>query len=112
MSDDLELAALLGEAPGETDVAFRIGALTRAGLRQRRRAARLRAARTLALFTGVGALFALAEAFGMPRADAILILVCVGVAALGFGLARLMAEGPARFMSHPFAALTARTSRH
>lgn len=108
MNDDLDLAALLGETPAEQDVAFRIGALMRAGLKQRRRAARLKAARTMALFTGVGVLFALAEALGMPRADAILLLACAGVAALGYGLARLMAQGPARVLAHSIAPLRLR----
>lgn len=108
MSSDLELAALLGEAPAQTDVAFRIGALTRVGLAKRRRAARLKAVRTLGLFTGVGLLFAMAEAFGMPRADAILLLLCVGVAALGYLSARAMSEGPARLVMRPLALLRSR----
>ena len=108
MSSDLELAALLGEAPAPTDVAFRIGALTRVGLAKRRRAVRLKAARTLALFTGVGVLFAMAEAFGMPRSDAVLLLLSVGVAVLGYFSARAMSEGPARLAMSPLALLRSR----
>ena len=107
MSDDLELAALLGEAPAAPDPAFRYDVFTNVAERARRRHARVRAARMVAVFTIVGLAFPLAQALGLglgelrPVLEAGAALAVAGVAAL------LTIRGPRVVLAYSRAAIRA-----
>jgi len=91
MSDDLELAALLGEAPRTSDPGFRLDVLARTAKRARRRASRRRAARRVAHSTLVGAVFPVFQAFGVSAAQ---LLLAAGVLGFTYVLALLTIDGP------------------
>lgn len=94
MSDDLELAALLGEAPRTPDPAFRLDTLTRVAIRARRRASRQRAFRTVAVFTLLGLIFAALQALGLSVDSLQPLLLVAGVLGLAYVLAVLTIDGP------------------
>lgn len=94
MSDDLELAALLGEAPRTPDPGFRFDVLARTAHRARRRASRQRAFRLMLVSTAIGLLFPLAQAFGVGFAELQPLLLVAGVLGLAYVLALLTLEGP------------------
>jgi hypothetical protein len=94
MTDDLELAELLGEAPRAPDPGFRIDVLARVAARARRRAALERAWKQIVAFTLIGAAFPAAQAFGVTW-QTVQPLVLVGaVLATAYVLAALTIEGP------------------
>lgn len=94
MNDDLNLAALLGEAPKTPDPGFRFDVLSLTSLRARRRASRQRALRLVLVSTCAGLLFPLARAFGLGFAELQPLLLVAGVLGLAYVLALLTIEGP------------------
>jgi hypothetical protein len=108
MSDDLELAALLGEAPAAPDPAFRYDVFTNVAERARRRHARTRAARTIAAFTLVGAAFPAAQAIGLTLHTFEPILASAAALALAGVVALLTIRGPGVVLSYSRAVLRPR----
>lgn len=94
MSDDLELAALLGEAPAIPDPTFRYDVFAHLAERARRRHARGRAVRTIGGFTLVGAFFPMAQAAGLGFHEIQPFLVAGGVLAVAGLAALLTIRGP------------------
>ena len=94
MSNDLELAALLGEAPKMPDPGFRFDVLARTAERARRRQARQDAFRTTTLFALLGLIFPLAHTFGLGFAQVQPLLLVAGVLGLAYVLALWTLEGP------------------
>ena len=94
MTDDLHLAELLGEAPKTPDPGFRIDVLARAGARARRRAALDRAWKQIVLFTLIGAVFPVAQAFGLTWHAAQPLVLAGAVLATAYLLAMLTIQGP------------------
>jgi fatty acid desaturase len=94
MSDDLELAALLGEAPQTPDPGFRFDVLALTAERARRLDARQRAFRTTTLFALIGLVFPLAHTFGLGLAQLQPLLLVAGVLGLAYVLALWTLEGP------------------
>ena len=94
MSDDLELAALLGEAPRTPDPGFRFDVLSLTSQRARRRASRQRGFRLILIFTLIGLIFPLAHAFGVGFTEVQPLLLVAGVLGLAYVLARLTIDGP------------------
>jgi hypothetical protein len=93
MNDDLELAALLGEAPRTPDPAFRFDVFAATTARARRRAARRRALLYVAASAGVGLAFPVAQALGITLAAAAPFLLTAGALGLAYALAVLALEG-------------------
>jgi hypothetical protein len=94
MSDDLDLAGLLGEAPRTPDPGFRLDVLTLTAQCARRRASHRRALRTVLISTIVGVGFATAQLFGVGFAEVQPLLLVGGVLGLAYVLALLTIEGP------------------
>lgn len=94
MSDDLELAALLGGAPRTPDPGFRFDVLSLTAERARRRHARQRAFRTTVLFALVGLVFPVAHTLGLGLAELQPLLLVAGVLGLAYVLALWTLEGP------------------
>ncbi len=94
MSDDLDLAALLGEAPKTPDPGFRLDVLALTAERARRRQARQDAFRTTMYFALFGLIFPLAHTFGLGLAQMQPLLLVAGVLALAYVLALWTLEGP------------------
>lgn len=94
MSDDLDLAALLGEAPQTSDPAFRFDVLALTAERARRRQARQRAFRITVVFALIGLIFPLAHTFGLGLAHLQPLLSVAGVLGLAYVLALWTLEGP------------------
>jgi hypothetical protein len=94
MTDDLELANLLGEAPRTPDPGFRIDVLARVAARARRQAAIERAWNQVVLFTLIGAVFPIAQAFGLTWQTAQPLFLAGGVLVLAYVLAALTIQGP------------------
>jgi len=107
MSKDLELAALLGEAPQTPDPGFRFDVLSLTSQRARRRASRQRALRLVLVSTLVGLVFPLAQAFGLGFAEMQPLLLVAGVLAFAYVLALWMLEGPRAVLAHSRAVLRA-----
>lgn len=94
MTDDFELAALLGEAPKMPDPAFRFDVLLRTAERARRRKARRNALRLTAVFALFGLIFPLAHTFGFGLAQLQPLLLVAGLLGLAYVLALWTLEGP------------------
>ncbi|OQW57570.1 MAG: hypothetical protein A4S17_12565 [Proteobacteria bacterium HN_bin10] len=94
MSDDLELAALLGDAPRTPDPGFRFDVLALTAERARRQGARRRALRLVSTFTLIGLIFPLAQAFGVGFAELQPLLLVAGTLGLAYVLAVLTIDGP------------------
>lgn len=94
MSDDLDLAALLGEAPRTPDPAFRFDVLALTAERAHRRHARQRAFRLTVVFALIGLIFPLAHTFGLGLAQLQPLLLVAGVLGLAYVLALWTLEGP------------------
>ena len=94
MSDDLELAALLGEAPSSPDPAFRYDVLVHTGERARRRQARRNAFRITSVFAMIGLIFPLAHTFGLGLTELQPLLLVAGLLAVAYVLALWTLEGP------------------
>jgi fatty acid desaturase len=108
MSDDLELAGLLGEAPRTPDPGFRFDVLSRTSQRARRRASRQRASRLVLASTLIGLVFPLARAFGVGFAEVQPLLLVAGVLGLAYVLALLTLEGPRAVLARSRAVLRGR----
>lgn len=108
MSDDLELAALLGEAPATPDPTFRYDLFANVAERARRRNARSRAARTMGVFTLVGAVFPAAQAAGLTLSAVQPILAVSAILAVAGVAALLTIRGPGVVLAYSRAALRAR----
>lgn len=107
MSDDVELAALLGEAPKAPDPGFRYDVLALTAERARRRVARQRALRLMLVSTLIGLVFPLARAFGVGLAEVQPLLLVAGVLALAYVLALLTIDGPRAALARSRAVLLA-----
>ncbi|MGD9981024.1 MAG: hypothetical protein AB7H66_07130 [Hyphomonadaceae bacterium] len=107
MNDDLDLAALLGEAPKMPDPAFRFHVLQFAAARVRRRTSRQRALRLVLIFTAIGLVFPLARAFGVGFAELQPLLMVAGVLGVAYVLALLTIEGPRAALARSRAVLRA-----
>ncbi|MEZ5957418.1 MAG: hypothetical protein R3C27_09445 [Hyphomonadaceae bacterium] len=94
MSDDLELAALLGEAPHTPDPGFRFDVLQLAAGRARRRTSRRRALRLVLISTLIGLVFPLTQAFGVGFQEVQPLLLVAATLAVAYVLALLTIEGP------------------
>ena len=94
MTDDRDMAELLGEAPRRPDPGFRFDVLARAVEGARRQRVRQRALRIVAVFTLLGLVFPLLRAFGVGLAELQPVLLVAGVLALAYVLALLTIEGP------------------
>lgn len=94
MSDDLDLAALLGDAPRTPDPGFRFDVMARTAERARRRQARQNAFRTTAAFALFGLIFPVAHALGLEVAELQPLLLVAGLLALAYVLALWTLEGP------------------
>jgi fatty acid desaturase len=105
MSDDLELAALLGEAPAMPDPTFRFDVLARTAERARRRQARQNAFRVTAMFALIGLVFPLAHAFGLGLAQLQPLLLVAGLLGLAYVLALWTLEGPRAVLARSRAVL-------
>lgn len=105
MSDDFELAALLGEAPKTPDPAFRFDVLLRTAERTRRRKARQNAFRLTAAFALIGLVFPLAHTFGLGLAQLQPLLLVAGLLGLAYVLALWTLEGPRAVLARSRAVL-------
>lgn len=94
MSDDLDLAGLLGEAPRTPDPGFRFDVMARAAERARRRKARENAVRTTATFALFGLIFPVAHTLGLGLAELQPLLLVAGLLTLAYVLALWTLEGP------------------
>lgn len=94
MSDDLDLAALLGEAPRTPDPGFRFDVLQLATARARRRISQKRALRLVLVSTLVGLVFPLAQAFGVGVHEVQPLLLVAAALSVAYVLALLTIEGP------------------
>ena len=105
MSDDFELATLLGEAPATPDPAFRFDVLARTAERARRRQARQNAFRMTIMFALIGLIFPLAHTFGLGLAQVQPLLLVAGLLALAYVLALWTLEGPRAVLARSRAVL-------
>lgn len=94
MTDDREMAEVLGEAPRTPDPGFRIDVLARVAARARRHAAIERAWKQVVAFTLIGAAFPAARAIGLTWDLAQPLFLAVGVLVLAYFLAALTIQGP------------------
>ena len=95
MSDDIDLASLLGEAPPEgPDPGFRFDVFARVAERARRRAAFTRALNRIALFAAIGLIFPLAQAAGFSWQAAQPVLLAAGAITAAAAVAVLTIQGP------------------
>lgn len=108
MTDDLDLAALLGEAPKTPDPGFRFDVLSLTSQRAHRRASRQRAFRLVLASTFIGLLFPLAHAFGVGFAEVQPLLLVAAVLGLAYVLAVLTLEGPRAVLARSRAVLRGR----
>ncbi len=105
MSDDLDLAAPLGEAPKTPDPGFRFDVLARTAERARRRHARQQAFRTVVFFALLGLTFPVAHTLGVGFAQLQPLLLVAGVLALAYVLAVWTLEGPRAVLARSRAVL-------
>jgi nitroreductase len=108
MNDDLELAALLGEAPRTPDPAFRFDVFARVAQRSRRRAARRRAGIYVAVSAAIGLAFPAAQAIGVTLAAAEPFLLAAAALGLSYTLAVLALDGPGALLTRSRHLLRAR----
>lgn len=108
MTDDLDLAALLGEAPKTPDPGFRFDVLSLTSQRAQRRASRQRALRLVLISTLIGLIFPLAHAFGIGFAEIQPLLLVAAVLGLAYVLALLTLEGPRAALARSRALLRGR----
>lgn len=94
MTDDRDMAELLGEAPRTPDPGFRVDVLGRVAARARRRAALDRAGKQIVTFTLIGAFFPVARAFGVTPEVAQPLLLVGAVLVVAYLLAALTIQGP------------------
>lgn len=94
MTDDREMAELLGEASKTPDPGFRIDVLGRVAARARRRAAFDRAWKQIVTFTLIGACFPAARALGVTSEVVQPLLLVGAVLVVAYLLAALTIQGP------------------
>lgn len=94
MTDDRDMAELLGEAPRTPDPGFRVDVLGRVASRARRRAAFDRAWKQVVTFTLIGALFPVARAFGITGEIVQPLLLVGAVLVVAYLFAALTIQGP------------------
>lgn len=108
MSNDLELANLLGEGPPDApDPSFRYEVFVRVASRGRRRASLNRAASKVALFAAIGLGFQLAQTAGLSWHAAQPVLLVAGVLAIAAAAAVLTIQGPRGVLARSRAMLRA-----
>ena len=107
MTNDSDLAGLLGETPRTPDPGFRFAVFGRVAERASRRAGLRRALRTIAVFAAIGAVFPLAGAAGLNVEAARAFLLFAGVLASACLLALVSIEGPGGIASRLRVALSA-----
>ena len=106
MSDDLELANLLGEAPPATpDPGFRYDVFARVSERARRRAAVSRALNQVAVFAAIGLIFPVAQAAGFTLETAQPVLIAAAALLTAAVAAVLTIGGPRVVLARSRAAL-------
>jgi hypothetical protein len=106
MTDDRDLADLLGEAPPSApDPGFRFDVLALVARRARRRAALDRALNQVAVFAAVGLIFPVARAAGLSIDTVEPVLWVGGVLALAFVAAFFTIQGPRLAWARSTAAL-------
>ena len=108
MSDDLDRAALWGEAPRTPDPGFRFDGLSLTAERARRREARQRAFGTTVLFALVGLIFPVAHALGLGLAELQPLVLVASVLGLAYVLALWTLEGPRAVLARSRALLRIR----
>lgn len=94
MSDDSELADLLGGAPKMPDPGFRIDVFALMAERAQRRAAHRRAFKTIALFALIGLIFPASQAAGFDWSQMQYMAAAAGVVAAAYLLAMATIHGP------------------
>jgi|GEM_PF-3385314 len=95
MSDDFELADLLGEAPPRgADPGFRFDVLSRVAERNRRRAAQARALKQFSIFAAIGLGFAVIQAAGFDWSDGQPVLIAAAALTAAAAAALLTIQGP------------------
>lgn len=104
--DDLLMADLLGEAPKTPDPAFRYDVLVHVSERARRRRAMSRALNQVALFSAIGLVFPILDAFGVTWESAAPVGLAAGVLALGLVAASLSILGPRAVLARSRSFLT------
>ena len=105
MTDDLEMAELLGEAPKTPDPGFRIDVVARVGARARRRAALERAWKQIVVFTLIGVAFPIAQAFGVTWHSAQPLVLAAAVLGFAYLFAALTIQGPGPLLARSRAML-------
>lgn len=94
MTDDSEMAELLGEAPRTPDPSFRIDVAARVAARARRRAALERAWKQIVTFTLIGVAFPITQAFGLSWQAAQPLVLAGAVLLFAYLFAALSIQGP------------------
>jgi len=107
MTDDRELADLLGEAPRTPDPAFRFDVLTHVGLRARRRAALEKAITQVLAFTAIGLIVPAAQAWGLTWQTLQPFALLAGVLGVAYLFASLTIQGPKPLLARSRALLRA-----
>lgn len=107
MSDDLDLANLLGEAPNTPDPAFRFDVMARTAERARRRASHQKAYRIMLASTLLGLVFATGQALGLGYHHLQPLLLVAGVLGLAYVLALITISGPRAVLARSRAILRA-----
>jgi hypothetical protein len=107
MTDDLEMAELLGEAPRAPDPGFRIDVVARVAARARRRAAFERGWKQIVTFTLIGVAFPIAQAVGLSWQAAQPLLLVGAVLGFAYLFAALSIQGPRPLLARSRALLRA-----
>lgn len=104
--NDLLMAELLGEVPKTPDPGFRYDVLAHVAERARRRRALSRALNQVALFSGIGLVFPILNAFGVTWESAAPVGVAAGMLALGLIAASISILGPRTLLARSRSFLT------
>lgn len=108
MSDDLELADLLGQAPRRApDPGFRFDVLARVADSNRRRGAQARALRQVAVFAAIGLAFPVLQATGFGWSEAQPLVLAAAALAAAAAVALLTIQGPSVVLARSRALLRA-----
>jgi hypothetical protein len=107
MTDDSEMAELLGETPRTPDPGFRIDVVARVAARARRRASLERAWKQIVTFTLIGVAFPVAQAFGLTWQAAQPVLLVAAVLLFAYLFAALSIQGPRLLLARSRALLRA-----
>ncbi|MGE0739891.1 MAG: hypothetical protein AB7O98_01005 [Hyphomonadaceae bacterium] len=107
MSDDLDLANLLGQAPRSPDPVFRFDIFADIAARKSRRAARRRALAYVAASLLVGLSIPAGHVVGLSFANLWPVLLVAGALGVAYVLAVAAAEGPGALVARSRALLRA-----